>query len=134
MWLHSHSQNDSRNNNANDIQTTKRMKLNTLHLLETTEQELNIMSEVETTRRVFFTKIRHQSEGNLQYRRPSFRNSLPKRLSTLQDLGLISFVLYSATGAWKDSPSNYSTRKACCCGRSGNANFPYKDRQGNHLH
>ena len=30
------------------------MKLNTLHLLETTEQELNIMSEVETTRRVFY--------------------------------------------------------------------------------
>ena len=56
MWLHSHSQNDSRNNNANDIQTTKRMKLNTLHLLETTEQELNIMSEVETTRRIFLRR------------------------------------------------------------------------------
>ena len=54
MWLDSHSHNTARNNNNSCVQNTRRMKLNTLHLLETTKQEIDIMSQFEMTHIVVF--------------------------------------------------------------------------------
>ena len=133
MWLHSHSQNASRNSNANGIQYNKRMKLNTLHLLETTEQELNIMSEVEMTRRVFY------EDPSSEPRTFPIQKTFISELTTKEAFNFTRFRIYQLPTLlrhWRLKGVTFKLQyqKGMCCGKSGNDHFPYKDRQGNHLH